>query len=126
MISYKNKSVTKQKANAFAIRIYKLHKYLCDEKKEFVIAKQILKSGTSIGANLAEAECGISTNDFLSKIYISYKECSETLYWLELIKNVELIPNEWFDSMYQDCKELIRLLSSSIQTTKNKTKDCDK
>jgi four helix bundle protein len=94
--------------------------YLCDEKKEFVISKQMLKSGTSIGANLAEAKCAISASEYLAKIYISYKECSETLYWLELTKDVELISEEWFKSIYADCEEIIKLLITAIKKEKVK------
>ena len=70
----------KYKSKRFAVRIVNLYKYLCDEKKEFVLSKQVLRSGTSIGANIAESECAISKKDFLSKIYIALKECSETIY----------------------------------------------
>lgn len=104
----------------FSIRIYNLYKHLCENKKEFVLSKQVLRSGTSIGANLSEAECAISENDFLAKIYISYKECSETLYWLELLKNINLLSETEFNSIYNDCKELIKILSASIQTIKKK------
>lgn len=104
----------------FSIRIYNLCKYLEEEKREFILSKQILRAGTSIGANLSEAKCAISTNDFLSKVYISYKECSETLYWLELIKNINLISDKEFNSINKDAEEIIKLLSSTITTVKNK------
>ena len=71
----------KFKSKKFSVRVVNLYKYLCDEKKEFVLSKQILRSGTSIGANIAESECAISEKDFLSKIYIALKECVETNYW---------------------------------------------
>ncbi len=73
-------NIALQKSVDFAIRIINLYKYLVDKKKEFVLSKQVLRSGTSIGANLSEAECAISKNDFLAKVYIAYKECSETQY----------------------------------------------
>lgn len=73
------KGTAKVKSKAFAVRIVRLHRYLNDEKREYVLSKQLLRSGTSIGANLAEAECAISRKDFLSKVYISLKECSETI-----------------------------------------------
>ncbi|MCL1892541.1 MAG: four helix bundle protein [Alphaproteobacteria bacterium] len=120
------KGITKQKAMEFSIRIYNLYKYLCENKKEFVLSKQILRSGTSIGANLSEAECAISENDFVSKIYISYKECSETLYWLELLKNIGLINQKEFNSINKDCEEIIKLLSATIQTMKSKKEKSDK
>ena len=117
---YEDKNITRQKCMAFSIRIYNLCKYLSEEKKEFILSKQILKAGTSIGANLSEAKCAISTNDFLAKVYISYKECSETLYWLELLNKVNLLTEKEFKSINKDAEEIIKLLSSTIITTKNK------
>jgi four helix bundle protein len=117
---YADDNLLRKKAKKFAIRIYKLSVYLQEEKKEFVISKQMLKSGTSIGANLAEAKCAISTSEHLAKVYISYKECSETLYWLELTRDVDLISDEWFKSIYADCEEIIKLLTSAIKTEKAK------
>ena len=78
-------SVAKQKSMAFAKRMVKLYQYLTTEKKEFVMSKQLLRSGTSIGANIAEAVYGSSRKDFTAKLYIALKECAETLYWLELL-----------------------------------------
>ena len=75
----------KYKSKKFAVRIVRLYRYLCDEKKEYVLSKQLLRSGTSIGANIAESECAISEKDFLSKIYIALKESAETIYWLDLL-----------------------------------------
>lgn len=86
-----NENTAKYKSKKFAVRIVKLYKYLCDTKKEYVLSKQLLRSGTSIGANLEEAECAISKKDFLVKIYISLKECSETKYWLELLYETEYL-----------------------------------
>ncbi len=100
----------------FAVRIVKLYQYLCDDKKEYTLSKQILRSGTSIGANLAEAENAISRKDFVSKPYIALKECSETLYWLELMKNTGHLTQEQFQSLYNDCEELRKMLSSSTKT----------
>ena len=73
------------KSKRFAVRIVNLYKYLCTEKKEFVLSKQMLRSGTSIGANIAESECAISKSDFTAKIYIAFKEANETIYWLDLL-----------------------------------------
>ena len=78
-------NIVLEKSKDFAIRIVNLYKYLNDDKKEYVLSKQVLRSGTSIGANITEAECGFSEKDFLFKMQIAYKECSETLYWLELL-----------------------------------------
>ncbi len=111
-------SITIQKSRDFAVRIYNLCKYLTGEKSEIILSRQLLKSGTSIGANLAEAKCAISTDDFLAKVYIAYKECSETLYWLDLLKNVGLIPGEWYDSINTDCEEIMKLLTATIKTKK--------
>ena len=111
-------STMKYKSKRFALRIIKLYKYLCEEKKEFILSKQILRSGTSIGANLAEAECAISKKDFMSKQYIALKECSETRYWLELLYESEYIDKKSYDSIYADCDELMRMLSASTKTLK--------
>ena len=117
-------SVTLDKSKNFAIRIVRLYQYLCTEKKEFVLSKQLLRSGTSIGANLAEAIYGISDKDFLSKIYISLKECAETNYWLELLFKTDYLTEQQYQSINEDCTELIKLLTSSAKTmsTKLKTK----
>ena len=106
----------KHKSKKFAIRIIHLYQYLCREKKEFVLSKQLLRSGTSIGANLAESECAISKKDFLAKIYIALKECSETLYWLELLRETDYLTQSEYASMYSDCDELRKMLSSTTKT----------
>ena len=84
-------NVVKEKSMAFAIRVVNLYRFLCEEKKEYVLSKQILRAGTSIGANLAEADCAISRKEFCAKAYIAFKECSETRYWLELLCKTEFI-----------------------------------
>lgn len=109
-------STIKKKSKLFALRIIKLYRYLCDEKKEYILSKQILRSGTSIGANIAEAECAMSRKDFLAKQYISLKECSETRYWLELLYEAEYLDKKSFDSIYSDCQEIIKMLSASTKT----------
>ena len=111
-----SENIPKIKSKAFAIRIVKMYQYLCDEKREFVMSKQILKSGTSIGANLSEAECASSKKDFLSKQYIALKEASETRFWLELLHETSYLKDDESSSIYQDCLELIRLLSASTKT----------
>ena len=103
----------------FAVRIVRLSQYLQEEKKEFVLSKQILRCGTSIGANLAEAAAAFSRKDFLAKSYIAFKECSETLYWLQLLKETEYIDINMYQSIHQDCEELKKILSSITKTTKN-------
>ena len=115
-------SVTLDKSKNFAIRIVRLYQYLCTEKKEFVLSKQLLRSGTSIGANLAEAIYGISDKDFLSKIYISLKECAETKYWLELLFKTDYLTEQQYQSINEDCTELIKLLTSNAKTMSIKLK----
>lgn len=104
------------KSKQFALRIIQLCKLLRNDKKEYILSNQILRSGTSIGANLAEAECAISRKDLLSKLYIALKECSETRYWLELLFESDYIDKELFNSLYNDCQEIMRILSSSTKT----------
>ena len=108
----------KCKSKRFALRIVNLYRYLCDEKKEYILSKQILRSGTSIGANLAEAEYAISRKDFLSKQYIALKECSETRYWLDLLYEADYLDKKSYESIITDCDELIRMLSASTKTIK--------
>ena len=101
----------------FSVQITHLYSYLVD-KREYVISKQILRSGTSIGANLAEAQYGVSRNDFLSKIYISLKETAETMYWLEVLKRSGALEEDYFLSLFHDCEEIKRLFVSITKTTK--------
>ena len=106
----------KYKSKKFSVRIINLYKYLCDKKNEYVLSKQILRSGTSIGANIAESECAISKKDFLSKIYIALKESAETLYWLDLLYETEYITDSQYKSLYADCEEIKKMLSSTTKT----------
>ena len=112
-------SIVFEKSKRFAIRIVKLYKYLCDEKKEVVLSKQLLRSGTSIGANIAEANSAFSKKDFLAKMYIAFKECSESKYWLELLYKTDYLTRSEFDSINADCTELQKLLSSITKTLKD-------
>lgn len=111
-------SYAKAKSKHYAIRIVRLYQFLCDEKKEYVLSKQILRSGTSIGANLAEAETASSRKDFQAKVYIALKECSETQYWLELLKETDYLTKEQYNSLNNDCEEIRRMLSSTTKTLK--------
>jgi len=111
-------NIVKTKSRLFAIRIYKLYQYLCNERKEFILSKQILRSGTSIGANIAEAESSISRKEFVSKLHIALKEASETQYWLEFLCDVQLISKKQFADIFSDCKELLKLLTATIKTLK--------
>lgn len=106
------------KSKAFAIRIVKLSKYLNDCKKEYILSKQLLKSGTSIGANVKEAVRGQSKADFYAKMNIALKEASETEYWLEILAETDYIEKNLFESMYFDCQELIKNLMSITKTQK--------
>ena len=105
-----------EKCLLFATRIVNLCRFLDKEKRGKHIVDQIMRSGMSIGANYAEAECAISESDFLAKIYISLKECNETLYWLRLLKNVNDLEETQFRSIYDDGEELKRMLVSIIKT----------
>ena len=102
----------------FAARIIKLCKFLEDSKKEHIISKQIIRSGTSIGANINEAQYGNSKADFVSKLHISLKETAETEYWLRLLFKSDYIDNKMFDSLLNDCLEVKKILISSINTAK--------
>ena len=112
-------SVLAKKSKTFAIRIINLYKHLCSEKREFGLSKQILKSGTSIGANIREAKFAQSRNDYISKFSISLKESNETLYWLELLGETEYITIKEYESLYNDCLEILKMLQSTIITLKS-------
>ncbi len=113
----KKDNVTYEKAYEFAIRIVKAYQYLSDNKREFIF-KQLLRSGTSIDANIAEANGAISQADFSSKISIAYKECLETKYWLSLLKNTGYINEKTFESIYKDADELGKILFAILKTTR--------
>ena len=110
-----------EKAKLFAIRIIKLYQYLTEKKKEFVLSKQVLRSGTSIGANRTEAVYAFSGKDFLHKNEIALGECAETLYWLELLEATGYITAAQFTSISADCEELLRLFISIVKSLKKKT-----
>ena len=114
-----NENVIKTKSLAFAKRIVKVYRYLCEEKREYVLSKQLLRSGTSIGANITEAQYGSSRKDFLAKLYIALKECAETLYWLELLYSCDYFTNSEYISLQHDCEELRKLLSSITKSTRD-------
>lgn len=113
-------SILKDKSKAFALRVIRLYKYLCEEKKEYILSKQMLRSGTSVGANIAEAFYGQSEADFVSKLSIAQKETSETMYWLDLLHESDYLKQKEFNSVYSDAEELMKLLTSSIKTVKEK------
>ena len=108
-------NTAKYKSKKFAVRIVNLYKHLCNEKSEYILSKQILRSGTSIGANFAEAECASSKKDFLNKVYIALKECAETAYWLDLLCETEYLNENVYNSIKADCEELRKMLSSTTK-----------
>jgi four helix bundle protein len=111
-------SILKTKSFKFAVRIVNLYKYLCDDKKEFVLSKQVLRSGTSIGAMVREAEHSESKADFIHKLAIAQKEINETIYWLELLQTTNYISDNEFESINNDAVEIIKMITTSIKTAK--------
>ena len=112
-------NILSEKSLKFAVRIYKLAKHL-DSKKEFIISKQLLRSGTSIGANISESIYAESDLDYIHKYSIAQKECSETLYWLTILNETKILTTEEFTSINNDCVELMKLLVKTITTLKSK------
>ncbi len=116
----KKNNIIQEKSFAFAVRIVNLYKYLINEKKEFVLSKQLLRSGTSIGANIEESIGGQSDKDFISKISISYKEARETIYWLKLLQATDFLTQEQANSLLNDADEICRILASIQKTIKSR------
>ena len=108
-----------EKCMNFSIRIVKMYKYLCSEKQEYILSKQLLRSGTSIGANIAEAQNAISKKDFVAKVYIALKECTESKYWIELLYRTEYLTTETYSSIKTDCEELEKLLTTTTKKLAN-------
>ena len=113
-------SIVKEKSYAFAIRIVKVYQYLTIRKKEFVISKQVVRSGTSIGANVHEALQGQSKKDFTAKMSIALKEASETEYWLNLLRDTGYLSEHEHKSIVNDCMEIGRMLTSIVKTSREK------
>lgn len=116
-------SVLRAKSKSFAIRIVRLYQWLCKDKCEYIMSKQLLKSGTSIGANIHEAAFAQSKRDFVSKMHIALKEAAETDYWLELLVSTDYLTEEQHTSIKADNDELLRLLHSTVNTTKSNMDD---
>ena len=116
----KEDNVILEKSFAFANRIIRLYKYLCTEQKEWVLSQQLLRSGTSIGANVRESQRAQSRKDFIAKLNIALKEACESEYWLELLCANEYITKAQFDSVFNDCRELTNILSQIVITSKSK------
>lgn len=114
------KSILKDKSFAFAIEIVKTYKILVEEKREYIMSKQILRSGTSVGANIREAKNAESTNDFIHKLGIAQKECDETLYWLELLKETEYLNSDLYNHLSDQANQILKMIRSTILTIKQK------
>ncbi|GAA4444454.1 four helix bundle protein [Pontibacter saemangeumensis] len=117
------KSIIADKSYAFAVRVVKMYQHLSAEKKEFVLSKQVMRSGTSVGANVQEATGGQSTSDFIYKLSIARKEARETAYWLRLLHDTGYMEQKQFESIYTDCQELEKILNSIILTSQGKSKN---
>lgn len=119
MRNFSNENNIQKKSYTFAIRIVKLCIYLNKTKQEFVLSKQILRSGTSIGANIEEAIGGQSKKDFVSKFSIAYKEARETSYWINLLNDTGFLSKKQSESMITDCEELLKIITKILKTSKN-------
>ncbi|MDH6341789.1 four helix bundle protein [Parabacteroides sp. PFB2-12] len=115
-------NVVREKSFAFALRIVKLFKYLTEEKKEYILSKQLIRSGTAIGALQSESENAESEADFIHKLAIAQKECNETLYWLKLLYYSDYLDETAFQSIYYDAEELKRIITAIVRTTKERGK----
>ena len=118
----KEDNIIAAKSYAFAVRTVNLYKYLCEEKKDYTIGKQLLRSGTSIGANVKEALRGYTKADFTSKMSISLKEASESEFWIEILRDTGYITEQQAQSLLNDCIELIKLLMTIIKTSQTNIK----
>ncbi|RRS30413.1 MAG: hypothetical protein P794_06960 [Epsilonproteobacteria bacterium (ex Lamellibrachia satsuma)] len=116
-------SILEEKSYAFSIRIVKCSKYLQQEKKEFILSKQVLRSGTAIGALIAEGKYAQSKADFINKLYVALKEANETKYWLKLLQDCSYLEIKIAESLLKDVRELIRILSSSTKTAKENSNE---
>jgi len=119
----KRDNIVQEKSYLFAVRIVKLYKYLCEEKKEYTLSKQLLRSGTSIGANIEEAIGGQTEKDFFAKLTISYKEARETHYWLRLLTDTEYLTNNQSKDLLTDVEELLKIIGSIQKTMKTKIRN---
>ena len=118
----KKENNLRDKSFRFSVRIIRLYQYLTEHKKEYVLSKQLLRAGTSIGANAREADNAVSKPDFVNKLGISQKEADETMYWLELMKETDYLTLAQFDSVYKDAEELLKIIRTIILNTKSNMK----
>lgn len=116
----KDGNVVQEKSYAFAVRIVNVYRHLAEEKREFVLSKQLLRSGTSIGANVEEAIGGQSDKDFFAKLSISYKEARESHYWIRLLTDTSYLTQKQAESLIQDIEELLKIIGSILKTLRNK------
>jgi four helix bundle protein len=116
-------SAVKEKSKPFAIRIINLYKFLVDDKREYILSKQLMKSGTSIGANVRESKHAQSKADFYHKLNIALKEAEETAYWLELLYETDYLTETQFQNIFKDCDELIAILVSIIKSKNSKSEE---
>jgi len=117
----KDGNVIQEKSYAFALRVVKLSRHLAEEKREFILSKQLLRSGTSIGANVEEAIGGQSERDFFAKLSISYKEARESKYWLRLLRDSDYLTPTQAESLLTDIEEILKIIGSILKTLRNKT-----
>ena len=118
MVKEMKENVVKNKSFAFAVRVVRIYQFLCEQKKEFVLSKQLLRSGTSVGAMVREAEHAETKNDFKHKMGIAQKEINETIYWLELLKETDYLTIEQFESINTDAIEIIKLITAILKSAK--------
>ena len=111
-------NIIRDKSFEFAVRIVRLYQFLAESKKEFVLSRQLLRCGTSIGANVGEALDAVSRREFINKMSISLKECSESIYWIELLYRTDYVTEPQYNSIQADSRELKRILSSIVKTAK--------
>jgi four helix bundle protein len=113
-------NIVKEKSYKFSLRIVKLYKYLIENKNEYILSKQVLRCGTSIGANIEEAIGGITKKDFVNKIFISYKEARETHYWIRLLRDSDYLESNLSESILSECEELIKITGKIISSSRKK------
>jgi four helix bundle protein len=118
-VNWMRENVVKNKSFAFAVKIVKLYQFLCEQKKEFVLSKQLLRSGTSVGAMIREAEHAETKKDFIHKMGLAQKEINETIYWLELLRETNYLNEEYFDSLNEDAIEIIKLATAILRKAKS-------
>ena len=118
MVNEMKENIVKNKSFAFAVRVVRLYQFLCEEKREFVLSKQLLRSGTSVGAMVREAEHAETKNDFKHKMWIAQKEINETIYWLELLKETDYLSLEQFESINSEAVEIIKLVTAILKSAK--------